>query len=399
MSSSAPGSHPLPISLELNVGSDAFNNVFLQQGPGVQQRVLDQDDPIARRAAKSQVAVLGYGVGYAYSDWDTLCITYGDNRIPLRNHFGFNSCIAPDLKRLNRLSVVPVDIPGKGVGLRATRDIPRGEYFLLERPLLTCSVGTLTAAIVTNFDMLIGKSMTPEHQVAYYKLHNCKSKEAGMVESLSIMRTNGLESHWPSDLDDEPQHTVFDMLSRANHSCVPNADYDWNFKFFLGALRSIHPIKNGDEVTITYTARMCEPAAERKAELLRKYAFTCTCPVCDLPPEEQKRSDQRRTAIGNRHPLKTFDTTRLELGFDDAYIVETRRLCDIEGLAAERADVMVAYAEFEELRVLGGFTNDYSRAAELAKLAIEEIKKVGYHTRWEKMDQILKEKKKADART
>ncbi|KZO96844.1 SET domain-containing protein [Calocera viscosa TUFC12733] len=386
-----PSARP-PTILDLRTDFDAAK-VFNQTG--MEQRVLDANDPRTLRA-HSQLAILGYGCDiYRHdTDWDTLCITYGDNRSHLMNHPGFGKCISHDLRKLAKMSVEVVDIPRRGLGLRATRDIDGGQTFLIERPLLTCT-GTMAPSTVVNFDMLIDKGMTTRHKEAYMKLHNCKPKEAGAVESLNIMRTNALGADWT--FDDEKQRTVYEIMSRANHSCVPNAAYQWNFASFTGALISLLPIKKGDEITISYSGRMLRPAAERKAELLQKYSFHCTCPACTMSPERQRKSDDRRVAIGKRNALhlenNSFDEHRIEVGYDDGYILETLKLCDAEGLIEERIEMMVAYARFEAMRAR--VTGDFGRSEQVAKRAIKEIKKSGLYNFWAQMDEILKEKKKA----
>ncbi|KZT57212.1 SET domain-containing protein [Calocera cornea HHB12733] len=386
--------HPAPTPLELVDTSDIDPAAFFAR-QGTRTVRLGPNDPAVHRA--QEISVLGYGHNADRTDWDTVCITYADNRLQLRNHFGFDKCISAELKKVVALSVEVVDVPGKGSGLRATRDIPRGQTFLLERPLLTC-MHTMDVDISTNFDMILDKSMTKEHKKAYYKLHNCKPKGPGMIESLSIMRTNGLPAEWPFDTSDS-QSAVFETISRANHSCVPNATYDWSFKHFSGALRSVVPIKAGAEITISYTSKMFSSAAERKAELLEKYAFECTCPSCTFSPPRQKKSDERREALGKRDPLRLdnnfLDETRIESGYDDPYIVETLNMCDSEGLIEQRADMLVAYARFEAMR--SALTGDFSRAEELAKRAIKEIKKIGYHTSWGSMDIIMALKTAANA--
>ncbi|KZO96845.1 SET domain-containing protein [Calocera viscosa TUFC12733] len=385
---------PAPTRLELEIDDDVAHAAFRQQG--LRTVVANMDDPFTRRAAQSEVAVLGYGRNADFTDWDTMCITYAENRLHLMNHIGFDKYMSAELTKFVSMSVEVVEIPRKGLGLRATRDIPRGQTFVVERPLLTC-MGTMDPYIGLNFDKLIQKGMSPEHREAYYKLHNCKSKASGMIESLSIMRSNALAAEWAFDKS-EPQRAVFEITSRANHSCVPNATYDWSFPHFTGGLRSLVPIKKGEEVTLSYTGKMFEPASERRAELLEQYAFECTCPSCTLSQDRQKKSDARRVALGKRYALhredKFFDQMRIELGYDDSYIVETLNMCDAEGLVEQRADMMVAYAQFEAMRA--NLTGDLTRAEELAKRAIKEIKKIGFRSLWEAMDEIVEKKKTAD---
>ncbi|EJU03021.1 hypothetical protein DACRYDRAFT_106199 [Dacryopinax primogenitus] len=210
--------HPPPVRLHLEDVAQP-EEVIRLQGVQTQRLNLKYDDPRLRRHDE-QFAVLGFGG--AYGDWDTLCITYGNNRLCLRNHPTFNDCLGPFLKPLVGLTTTVVNIPGKGRGLIATCNIPQGLPFIIERPLLICSVGMLDGTMVANFPMMLEKGLTPEHKKTYYQLHNCKPKEPGMVEAVSIMRTNGIGAQLPFD-EHERQIAVYDNISRVNHSCIPNA--------------------------------------------------------------------------------------------------------------------------------------------------------------------------------
>jgi len=344
--------------------------------------------------ARQPHVLLRFGHNADDTDWDTLCITNADNRRPLINHPEFDNCMNDELEEENALSVEVVDIAGKGLGLRTVRDISRGHTFVTERPRLSC-MGTTNADLRDDFDSLIQDGMTKEHREAYYALHNCKPQGPGTGDSLGIMRTNGLAAEWP--FDDDKQIVVYDLIARANHSCIPNATYDWDLTF-AGSLRSLAPIKKGEEITITYTTKMFRPAEERKAELLQKYAFECTCPACSLPPQEQKKSDDRRVAISERHGLthdsRFFSLDRIEHGFDDSYIMKTLDLCDVEGLVEERVDMMIAYAEFEGMRAR--LTGEYSRTKKLAKWSMDEINKIGYVQKLPRMEKILEQKQEGE---
>ncbi|EJU03020.1 SET domain-containing protein [Dacryopinax primogenitus] len=323
-----------------------------------------------------ETAFLGFGGKEHDTDWDTLCITALKNRLPLREHPMFESSMGPLRRYAGRVFVKVVDIPGKGRGLVAAVDIlETGRLFALERPLLICR-GSLSSHLIANFTKLLDQGLTDQHKKEYYQLHNCKSKEPGMIEAISIMRTNGFGIDYP--FDTESQRAVFDVISRANHSCVPNAYFEWDFKVFSGLLRPLVPIEKGEEITISYTSLLV-PASERKADLLRKYGFECTCPACSLPPRLQKESDQRRVALIdriNRGRALRADTAVIHAGFDDSHIMESLNMCETEGLVYTRAEMMYWYAVWEiKLRAIR--TGDWSRAEALAHRAIEETQKIG----------------------
>ena len=89
---------------------------------------------------------------------------------------------------------------------------------------------------------------------------------------------------------------VYRTLSRFNHSCAPNCT--WSFvhesesKPGGGAVsvnvRAIKPVKEGDELTISYV----DPTvgrAERREQLWAKYRFECACPLCAGPRDANRQ--------------------------------------------------------------------------------------------------------------
>ncbi|KAK4660385.1 hypothetical protein QC762_118470 [Podospora pseudocomata] len=65
-------------------------------------------------------------------------------------------------------------------------------------------------------------------------------------------------------------------LARVNHSCVPNAFIGFDQR--TATLRAERPIKEGEEITISYIAND-KPRSIRR-EGLRLYYFECDCPRC-----------------------------------------------------------------------------------------------------------------------
>jgi len=73
--------------------------------------------------------------------------------------------------------------------------------------------------------------------------------------------------------------TVSPIASFFNHSCAPNASRSDDVNGVVG-IRAAHPIRAGDEVTISYINNRHFNTAERRAELKSYYCFECTCPRC-----------------------------------------------------------------------------------------------------------------------
>lgn len=71
---------------------------------------------------------------------------------------------------------------------------------------------------------------------------------------------------------------VFEVASRFNHSCVPNACFAWNEKLGVETIYAIKDISVGKEITLSYVDPLYDGSA-RMWELWH-YGFECDCPAC-----------------------------------------------------------------------------------------------------------------------
>lgn len=88
---------------------------------------------------------------------------------------------------------------------------------------------------------------------------------------------------------------VFEVASRFNHSCVPNACFSWNEKLGMETIYAVKDIESGDvccnpsslssqinqnrqEITVSY----CDPYLDVSMRMfeLWHYGFECDCPAC-----------------------------------------------------------------------------------------------------------------------
>ena len=72
-----------------------------------------------------------------------------------------------------------------------------------------------------------------------------------------------------------------------NHSCAPNcaATYEES----LLSIRTIRPVKEGEELTVSYVDESAT-TVQRRAELWRRYRFFCCCRRCTDPAERDRVS-------------------------------------------------------------------------------------------------------------
>lgn len=72
---------------------------------------------------------------------------------------------------------------------------------------------------------------------------------------------------------------LFPLIARINHSCLPNCHFFYNKATSEGYIYAIRAIKKDEEVTISYQPSE-GPTRLARAELQRKFGFTCRCELC-----------------------------------------------------------------------------------------------------------------------
>ncbi|KAL1726134.1 hypothetical protein EV714DRAFT_287392 [Schizophyllum commune] len=228
-------------------------------------------------------------------------------------------------------------VPGKGLGMIATRDLQTGDLIVAERPLVMAPKGIPiskeefpdgVSAMATvkeymearmmaserHFETLLSR-MTPERRAAYEGLVN-RHEGDGSGPHEGRFRTNALGLHsqykFLGSRDDGGTYylVVFDDISRMNHrykrlqsfghtiadlcnppSCRPNARPFFDTELFAMLVRSVRPVKAGEELCISY-CYLSLLHEVRKADLA-SYGFECTCESCKDPVA----SDMRRMEI------------------------------------------------------------------------------------------------------
>ena len=159
-----------------------------------------------------------------------------------------------------------VKIPGKDMGMIATRDIAFGELILEEIPIMSekklfCEE-TLSLLESDSLEMQFQK-LSNDKQSEILSLHNA-FPELRRLEG--IMKTNGYGSE------------LCLTLSRFNHSCLPNVQHkvsEMNVRVV-----AIKDIKEGEELCTTYIL-MEDGISKTRDMLLSGWRFNCICPLCN----------------------------------------------------------------------------------------------------------------------
>jgi hypothetical protein len=185
----------------------------------------------------------------------------------------------------------------KGKGAFASRDIQRGDLVLSERPIFSAptfkSQAELVCRIYIESEVL---ELPPAHLDSYLSLknsHNNCSCFRGHPPLLGIFCTNAF-----SVSDDDSGICL--KASRFNHSCSPNATFSFNSNIGELQIYAMGTIPRGEEISVSYIPcrrLFGSHRRTRQTNLLLRYHFTCTCPICTLSEAESKMSDVRRRRV------------------------------------------------------------------------------------------------------
>ncbi|SMY25543.1 unnamed protein product [Zymoseptoria tritici ST99CH_1A5] len=182
-------------------------------------------------------------------------------------------------------------IEGKGQGVVASQKIPRGSVILTDKPILSVSNSDWNQASAHRAIEEAFKRLSKQDQATYLSLHDGR-QERNESKAVRIFHTNAFGADTTHILAPHTKY-VLPLVSRLNHSCVPNAV---NLAHTLYAQKDILP---GEEIQICYQADCDEvmTAVQRNFLFRRRYAFECNCKAC-LPGSYQRLSDTRRVLIG-----------------------------------------------------------------------------------------------------
>ncbi|CAK9047352.1 unnamed protein product [Durusdinium trenchii] len=222
------------------------------------------------------------------------------------------------------------DVPGKGLGAVAVRDLAEGELVIEERPPITfVDAPNWEEKIQKQFETLPKKT-----QEALMSLHDTEEPKT----LTGIFNTNSIGCYSES-LDG----SLCVLVSRFNHSCVPNCEQFWDDEMFRQKLFACKDIKKGEELCFSYLEPFL-PYTQREEIFRRRYAFQCHCPACQ--EQSHDASDQRRRRLGELvRQLNRGVSPDADAGTSLAK--ELLQLCDEEGLALQGFRAQASYHAFQ----------------------------------------------------
>ena len=216
----------------------------------------------------------------------------------------------------NCVPVMVTEIPGKGRGFVAARDIKMGELIFKDKPVITLpqnifridrleylknfktQVGKLPTEAKAQFYKLMPLDMDPDWNMFISILADTNDRDAKAIKLfLSNARTNRKGDY----------ASLYLNLSLVNHSCAPNAEAgelrpetETGDHVHHYELRAIKKISRGDEINICYIInikRFGYDAQKRKAGIMQNLFFDCACSVCKGQVADQEEIMKRSVEL------------------------------------------------------------------------------------------------------
>lgn len=244
-----------------------------------------------------------------------------------------------------------VDIPGRGKGVIANRDIKRGELLIKESPLFIVPRRITDRTDPRTLIRETVLSLPQSGQDAFFALSYAKPNISTPDIPFEIFQTNAISAGSTGT-------GLFPQTARLNHGCSKafSAVYHWREAEGVLVVHAIRDIVKGQEILTTYTDTK-RPRRDRQAYLREIYHFDCACSVCALPEKESLVSDRRlglmvdlrsMFAMWGKGEIKGAEAIKLarriwSIGETEGYISERGQLAaDAAHVAAGHQDAVAA---------------------------------------------------------
>lgn len=248
----------------------------------------------------------------------------------------------------------------KGLGVFATKLIPRGTRILAEKPVFTVkSERDLFAATrnlaPSDFEFLKGLSVNDGRapgstlqewvRMIWHVMQGSWASKSGMPGPSTLREHQSLLAAFRNnnfDIGDKTQG-VFREISRLNHACVPNTQGNFNTNVGAFTVHSLRPIEQDEEITVSYLEVFATVRQTRQDALHAGYGFECACPACDMTKKRARDGERKRVTINER--LQQMHVWQKEGGKRD-HVAEMELLKELikffenEGLAGRELGTM-----------------------------------------------------------
>ncbi|KAF8193689.1 hypothetical protein BJ912DRAFT_848234 [Pholiota molesta] len=190
----------------------------------------------------------------------------------------------------------------KAKGLFAQRTIRDLEVILSERPVVITPyvIGLAVPLPQLYTDIFRRLSKDILHNLVDLLPFPWEDDEPLIYEAIIRLNALAIALNVPDEKFAElPTHRgVFLQTSRCNHSCGPNAKWEWDQSTFSLVLTAVRQINPGEEITIAYVPPHL-PHKVRESTLREMYGFACLCSFCSQAPEQLEKSDAAREWLTN----------------------------------------------------------------------------------------------------
>lgn len=189
-------------------------------------------------------------------------------------------------------------IPGKGLGLLASRHLHRGDPIMSQTPVLLVHRAFLESPAPSDhhfsqrlLDSAVDALPDPTRSLFLSQLGHF----GGRHRVTDILATNSFQTDIGGDEGGGHHYANYPEVSRFNHDCRPNVAFrvDRGLVHWTAAVRDVVA---GEELGITYLDSF-EPRAARRERALHAWGFECGCEQCRLTGEEGRESDARLKEI------------------------------------------------------------------------------------------------------
>lgn len=281
-------------------------------------------------------------------------------------HLNFESNVGLNGSKGDKLPASTLkSLPGRGMGVVATRRIPAGSIIIKEEAILTVP-DPLTKGVSLDFitNIVDGYTKLPAAMrqrvldlYAYTRpvqenhirdflntaSSDCKLTDAQVnfvIRLHSIFATNSFEKTTPL------HGSLYLRASRFNHSCLPNCDYDHTSKDNLTIItvcssRDIHP---DEEITVPCIS-IYKSRDQRRDLTKLVWGFLCNCPACDITDPTVDTVEHEQRLAQYRRLEKISKLERHKVSNANANELPPRYLDGVLRRSIERAQISTTLAD------------------------------------------------------
>ncbi|KAI1093853.1 SET domain-containing protein [Rostrohypoxylon terebratum] len=201
-------------------------------------------------------------------------------------------------------------IPGKDIGLVATRTIEAGELLMARIPALMVNENAIEKLGKKTVSELLIRAVDDlpfQHRQSLLNLSTHSAAKDYGDKIYRILQTNSFRTGYHDG--DNAFYSLFTEVSRINHDCRPNCAYYFDHLDFRQKVVAVREIAVGEELTIAYYDPL-QIRSVRQDKLLKEWGFHCACQRCSMDAPSIAESDSRvKQIIALRNELDDHSAT------------------------------------------------------------------------------------------